>query len=120
MKSNKYIIFILSALLLASCTTAKEISLPDGSKGYSVSCGGTLNSFASCFNKAGEMCGDKGYQILDKSGEVIPFAQANSNAGGSFTNFGGGFSGNSNFYASSFVNRDLFIKCGKKTKKIKN
>lgn len=110
-------ICIISILILCSCTVAKEVNLPDGSKGYSISCGGTLNSFASCFNKAGEMCGNKGYQILDKSGEEIPYVQANSNLGGAWTNLGGGVSGSSDFYAGKFVNRDLFIRCGKKAKK---
>jgi hypothetical protein len=47
--------------LLGGCTSAKEIYLPSGSKGYDIRCDGITNRMENCFQKAGEICGSKGY-----------------------------------------------------------
>ena len=48
---------------------SKETYTPDGKKGYTLDCSGVESSWSYCFSKAGEICGKKGYNILDKTGE---------------------------------------------------
>jgi hypothetical protein len=51
-------------LLLASCATATDVGLPDGSTGYALNCSGTAMSWGMCLKKAGEVCRGRGYDIL--------------------------------------------------------
>jgi hypothetical protein len=55
--------------LLAGCSTAKSISLPDGRTGFLIQCGGTMNSWATCVEKVSEVCGAQGYEIVSKNEE---------------------------------------------------
>ena len=64
MNQTKFIVVL--ALLLTACTTAQPIVTQDGKEGFAISCGGTANDWASCYEKAGQSCGGKGYNVLDK------------------------------------------------------
>lgn len=52
------------SLLLASCATATDVGLPDGSTGYALNCSGTAMSWGMCLKRAGEVCRGHGYEIL--------------------------------------------------------
>jgi hypothetical protein len=70
------------ALLLGGCVTNEPTYLADGSKGHLISCSpafsyGLVGSVAAastnwgtCYQKAGEVCGARGFDILEKSGET--------------------------------------------------
>jgi hypothetical protein len=97
----------LLSLLLCGCAISKPMYMPDGKQGYSISCDGSMNSIGKCFEKAGELCGSRGYNIVTKEGEIVPYGYA-----------GGGF--NANQYAANgayvsqsgaFVNRTLMVQC---------
>ena len=105
---KKYFL-VLTVMVMSACTTAKTVSLPDGATGYSISCGGKINSFASCFEKAGEMCGAKGYNIVNGAGEVLPYSYSSGSISGNRSGFSGGYESQS----GAFVHRSLFIKCKK-------
>ena len=62
--SMRYVVVACLAML-AGCTTAKDVYLPDGTPGYHVSCSTFGASSADCYQKAGEICGAKGYTIVD-------------------------------------------------------
>ena len=66
------------AAMLAGCATATETHLQDGRKGYSIDCSGSAVPLNKCFEKAGEICGAKGYFVYDKNGQVITTAFATS------------------------------------------
>ena len=76
---------ILLVLLLAGCATSTKSYLPDGSMGYSIQCSGSAQSWGNCYEKAGELCGAKGYEIVaggtDHTSAVI--AGPNGMVGGS-------------------------------------
>tara|TARA_B110000305_G_C19131824_1_gene489295 strand:- start:83 stop:307 length:225 start_codon:yes stop_codon:yes gene_type:complete len=57
-------------MIIISCTTASEITLPSGAKGIVVSCSGTANSWAGCYKKASTSC-PSGYNILEKDEERV-------------------------------------------------
>jgi hypothetical protein len=42
--------------------------LPDGSRGYNISCDGVTSSSGDCYQSAGETCGAKGYTIVNPPG----------------------------------------------------
>lgn len=52
------------ALACAACQTQHATYAPDGRRGYVITCGGFLNSYASCLVKAGRACGSHGYETL--------------------------------------------------------
>jgi hypothetical protein len=51
-------------LACAACQSQHATYAPDGRRGYVITCGGFLNSYASCLVKAGRACGSHGYETL--------------------------------------------------------
>jgi len=90
---------IVLGALLQGCATSSDVYLADGSKGHNIQCGGTVMNFSDCLEKAGEICGEKGYLVVNREGSASPFSTA---SGGS-----GGFSG----VSGGLITRSLFIKC---------
>ena len=93
------IIVLAVALASAGCATTSQTYLPNGKVGHVVKCPGMANDWGSCFTKAGEVCGSKGYDIVNQSGQVIPsavFNQTNTQA----TAFSG-----------AMVTRTLMVQC---------
>jgi hypothetical protein len=78
-------------LILAACTTSQPLYTPDGHAGQAIRCAGTINSWNGCYQRAGEICGKRGYDILQQSGE-------------------NGFVASGDF-ASTTNNRTMVIKC---------
>lgn len=62
----------LMAVLASGCATSKTIYLPSGQQGHSISCDGSALSWSLCYEKAGKICGQKGYDIFQKDGEETP------------------------------------------------
>ncbi len=58
---------ILTAMLLASCATSKQVYTSSGKQGYTINCPGAALTWNSCFEKAGEICGEHGYDVLERS-----------------------------------------------------
>lgn len=107
--TQKLFAVIMLGTLLQGCVTTSDVFLADGSKGYNISCRGAALNFSDCLAKAGEICGEKGYSVVNREGGAVPF----STAGGGFSAnpqvASGGFSGSS----GSIVTRNLFIKCNR-------
>ena len=57
----------LAGLAVAACGGLHKTYLPDGNRGYSISCRGFLNTWDSCLVKAGRVCGARGYDTLRSS-----------------------------------------------------
>jgi hypothetical protein len=93
-------VLLMSFIVLAGCATSKETYLADGSKGYSISCDGSAVGMNVCFEKAGELCGQRGYTLLGREGQVIPFASGQANNQSAYVTYG------------SFNTKSIMIKCG--------
>ncbi|MEN6620011.1 MAG: hypothetical protein ABFD50_00455 [Smithella sp.] len=65
----KKIIFAIIFLLLSGCATATKTFTSDGKEGYVINCSGTDLDWGSCYEKSGEICGSKGYVIVEKMGD---------------------------------------------------
>ena len=90
------IVMVLFAMsLLAGCATVSQTYLPSGEKGYSITCSGSALTWGHCYEKAGDLCGAKGYTVVTKSDEQ-----------GSVV--GGGQTG---FYGGSTFQRNMLIRC---------
>ena len=68
---KKIYVLLLIMSLLTSCAISKQTYLPDGSVGHSISCDGSAVGMNVCFEKAGEICGSKGYKLVNREGQVI-------------------------------------------------
>ncbi len=51
--------------------------MPDGRRGYNVDCSGQGISWGDCYQKAGEVCGNRGYDILLQTGDQGSTMSAN-------------------------------------------
>ena len=79
------LILLLSVLsFLTACAVAKKTYMPDGRVGYTVDCSGSAMTWASCYEKSGETCGSKGYDILSQGGD-----QGSIMSAGAYSSFGG-------------------------------
>lgn len=86
---------IILCVVTMGCATQNETFLPDGAKGYNVDCSGGSLNWGKCYEKAGEICGARGYEIIAggaESGGVV--------TGGQFGLFGG-----------TTMSRNMLIKC---------
>lgn len=86
---------LTTALALSACATAKETYMPDGRLGYNINCSGQALSWGECYQKAGEICGGKGYDILAQTGDQGSTMAANQ--------FG--------LYGGAVITRSLVVAC---------
>lgn len=64
---------------------------------------GAANSMGNCWQKAGELCGDRGYYVMNREGEAMPYGTAVASA----DPYQYGYIGQ----AGMMVTRSLIIKC---------
>ena len=95
----------LSMLILTTlcgCVRSKPITGPDGTQVYSIECNGIQNTIADCLEKAGEVCGARGYSVLGADKEFSSTATAF-------------YTGNPNnplaYVPTNRFNRNLLIQC---------
>ena len=94
MKKLAFLILFVSVLLVGC---ANKTYLPSGAEGYVIYCGGSLYNWGVCYEKAGKICKEKGYNVISKTGDTN--AQISSNQYG--------------LYGSSSQTRELMIECKK-------
>ena len=63
------ILLIVGAILLSGCASSTQTYSEDGRIAYSLNCSGTARNWGMCYEKAGELCGTKGYDVLTRNGE---------------------------------------------------
>lgn len=67
LSTAKYWVMLI-ALACSACRSEHATYVPDGRRGFVITCGGFLNSYGDCLVKAGRACGSHGYETL-KGGE---------------------------------------------------
>jgi len=88
-------LILLVATLVGGCATASKTFTSDGKEGYVIDCSGSALNWGMCYEKAGKLCGTKGYEVLEKSSDTGAMVSA-----GEYGLFGG-----------SAINRSMIIKC---------
>ena len=92
---KRIITILICLLVLVGCATAKKTYTSDGQEGYVIDCSGSALNWGMCYEKAGQLCGENGYIVLEKMGD-----QGAMVSGTQFGIFGG-----------SVINRSLIIIC---------
>jgi len=59
---------LVAGFSLAGCVTVDNIYLADGSIGHTITCDGRELSIETCFEKAAELCGAKGFETVTREG----------------------------------------------------
>jgi hypothetical protein len=85
----------LLAVLMAGCATSRETYTADGQKGHSINCSGNALTWGMCSEKAGELCGAKGYDVLERSGDQGAVASGSK----------------SGFFAGTVTSRSMIVRC---------
>lgn len=65
----KKLIILTMFLVLNGCATATKLTLPNGSTGYDINCGGTAVSVSECYKKAGQVC-SSGYDVVSSHNQA--------------------------------------------------
>jgi hypothetical protein len=81
--------------MMSACARFSVDHFPDGSVGYTTSCSGVTDSWATCQATANSLCGSRGYEILSTTGDHGLIAEA----------------GAGNFFDDKTVARVMLIKC---------
>lgn len=89
------ILFLLIIAFISGCATASKTYTSDGKEGYVITCSGSALNWGMCYEKAGEICGKKGYEIVEKSGDTGSIVSGNQLG----------------VYGGSIINRTMIIKC---------
>ena len=91
---------LLALLLpLLGCASATQTYAPDGRVAHAVDCGGLMRDWGACMERAGEICGAAGYDVLARD--------TDRNRSGGYLRYGG--SGGGSY--SSTNTRNLLIAC---------
>lgn len=53
------------AAMLSGCAVSTPITTQNGKPGHAIDCGG--GNMSHCYQKASQLCGAKGYSVLDKN-----------------------------------------------------
>ncbi len=61
---------VLLTAALCGCSSSREVYTSEGSIVYAISC--QLQSYESCIEKAGELCGSLGYRFVLPDGSPAP------------------------------------------------
>lgn len=83
-------------LFLGACAVASTLYLPNGSQGYSINCSGAALTWGACYQKASELCGSQGYQIVSADGQNGAMIGGNP----------------SGFFGTTVMDRNMLISCG--------
>ncbi len=67
MKSRLILMLCMSLFVVACAASTSKTYDADGKVAYVITCQGDLRNWGSCYEKAGELCGTKGYDIINKS-----------------------------------------------------
>lgn len=92
---KKFVVCLAIIFSLSGCATASKTFTSDGKEGYSITCSGSALNWGMCYEKAGNICGKKGYVVLEKTGDEGAIVSGNQ--------FG--------LYGGSVINRNMIISC---------
>lgn len=99
-------VFLVS-FFLAACATTRDVYLADGSVGHNITCNGHLQNFSSCLDMAGQVCGPRGYVVMNPRGEAVPYGTTS----GAYTADSVAAYGGIQTQTGPIITRSLFVKC---------
>lgn len=92
---KRTLVLIGVIMVLGGCAISSKTYTPDGREGFSIDCSGSALSWGKCLEKAGDLCGARGYEVLERSGDTGSVV-----GGGQYSLYGG-----------SVITRTMLIAC---------
>ncbi len=92
---TKCLVVAVGVLVLSGCASSRRVYTPHGTQGFSITCSGAALNWGLCYEKAGDLCGARGYTVIEKNGD-----QGATLAGNRYGIYGG-----------SVINRNMIIQC---------
>lgn len=89
--------------LLLGCASASKTYGPDGREVHSINCSGLARTWGMCLEKAGEICGAKGYDVMTSTGDTGAFVQG--------TSAGTSMGYNTQVSGGTVITRNLLVSC---------
>ena len=86
---------LAAVIVLGGCASAAKTYGPDGKEAYSLNCSGLARTWGMCYEKAGDLCGSRGYEVIGQGSDRGAIASANQTGG----------------FAASTISRSLLVKC---------
>lgn len=79
---SKKLLVLLSVFIISGCGGAGtyRIYTADGQRGYAVNCSGVDRNWGVCYQKAGSICEELGYDVLEVTGESGTVTDVDSNS----------------------------------------
>lgn len=118
---KKISIIFSSLLILSGCAVSSRTYTAEGKEGFSINCSGALLNWGLCEEKAGSICGSKGYDILSKNGENIGKIKSynNRSSANAHVNMRYGYAqansiNESSAFETPVINRTMLIACRSK------
>lgn len=72
------IIAILAIVTLTGCATSTQTYAPDGGQAHSINCSGAALNWGMCYEKAGSLCKERGYEVVGGGSDANAVVTANN------------------------------------------
>lgn len=92
---KRIFLLVVILMLMSGCATVNKTYTADGKEAYALNCSGTARGWDKCLKAAGDLCGARGYNILDRSSEDMAVSGADANG----------------FFATKTNERSMLITC---------
>lgn len=92
---KKIVLTLAAVLVLSGCASASRTYGPDGKEAYSLNCSGWARTWGMCYEKAGDLCGTRGYEIIGQGSDRGAIASVTPSGG----------------FAGSTISRSLLVRC---------
>lgn len=86
---------LLVTAALSGCATSSRTHTAGGEEGYNIACSGSILDWRMCSEKAEQLCGAKGYVVLERNGD-----QGTMLAGNQY-----------GLFAGSVTDKSMVVKC---------
>lgn len=96
MKVTPALASLVIATMVVGCASSSKTYTADGREGFSLDCSGLARNWGLCEQKAGELCGSRGYEILSTAGDKGLIASGGSRG---------------DFFAGTTISRTMLIAC---------
>jgi hypothetical protein len=80
---QRVILFTIATITLAGCAGASLTHGPSGRQAVSLNCSGWARNWGMCLERAGEICGARGYTVVNQSGDRPGYVGGWGTSGGS-------------------------------------
>lgn len=92
---NARMALITTVILLSGCASVSRTYGPDGKEAFVINCSGLARNWGMCYEKAGNLCATKGYEVIGGGSDSGAVASVSPSGG----------------FAGSVISRTLLVKC---------